>query len=311
MNRMTRGIEVLERFFAGAAFPTFAIAVMVLYEAALVALAVLPSGESGLGAFAADFRAWCLGVDQATGRTNWAYALGMISPPALVAGVIAWLWRGPLTGLRVRPRAALGPLFAAVAIVACGGAVFAFAAPRTVQGPPAFPAEALRTGFGPPALRLTDQNGATVDLEDLRGKVVLLTGVYASCVRTCPMIMTEAKQIVAGLSDAQRADFRVVAVTLDPGHDTPEVLADLARLQGLGAPVWHLVTGDSLEVERTLDRMEVARTRDPETGVIDHANLFLLVDRGGRLAYRFALGRRQQEWLAAAVRLLLSEAAGA
>jgi len=310
MNRITRFIEALERFFAGAAFPTFALAVMVLYEAVLVALAVMPAGESGLGAFAADFRAWCLGLDPATGRTNWAYTIGMISPPALVAGMIAWLWRGALAKLRVRPMSALGPLLAAVAVVAGGGAVFAFAAPRGAQGPPPFPAEALRTGFRPPALHLTDQDGATVDLRDLRGKVVLLTGVYASCVRTCPMIMTEAKQIVAGLPEEQRADFRVVAVTLDPGHDTPEVLAALARLQGLGAPVWHFVTGDSLEVERTLDRMEVARTRDPETGVIDHANLFLLVDRDGRLAYRFALGRLQQEWLATAVRMLLNEGAG-
>ena len=65
--------------------------------------------------------------------------------------------------------------------------------------------------------------------------------------------------------------------------------------------------GESAEVESTLDRMQMARERDPETGVINHANLFLLIDREGRLAYRLGLGERQQRWLVSALRVLLRE----
>jgi len=307
MTRMTRLIEALSRFFGGAAFPTFALAVLLLYEGALISLALVPPADTGLGAFAADFRTWCLGVNPATGRTDWAYAIGMISPPVLAAGVVAWLWGGTLATLRAQPSAMVRPLLAALVVVAGGGALFAAAAPGSAQGELPFPAEALRTDYGPPALRLTDQTGATVDMTELRGKVVLLTGLYTSCTRTCPMIMAEAKQIVRELNDEERAGLRVVAVTLDPAHDTTPVLAELAGAQGLAPPVWHFVTGDTAEVERTLDRMEIARTRDRATGQIDHANLFLLVDRRGRLAYRFALGRRQERWLATAVRMLLHE----
>jgi protein SCO1/2 len=146
-----------------------------------------------------------------------------------------------------------------------------------------------------------------VDLAALRGRVVLLTGVYASCSRTCPMILAEAKRVVAGLDPREAEDLQVIAVTLDPDHDTPEVLARLADAQGIAPPVWHLVTGEAARVERTLDRMGIARSRDPGTGIIDHANLFLLVDRQGRLAYRFTLGPRQERWLSTAVRLLLRE----
>jgi len=60
-------------------------------------------------------------------------------------------------------------------------------------------------------------------------------------------------------------------------------------------------------VEGVLDAMQIARQRDPETGVISHANLFLLVDREGRLAYRLGLGERQQRWLTSALRVLLNE----
>jgi len=146
-----------------------------------------------------------------------------------------------------------------------------------------------------------------VDLAALKGQVVLLTGVYASCPHTCPLIMAEAKRVVAALSPAERADLRVIAVTLDPAHDTPAVLARFADMHGLETPMWHLVTGEVAAVEQTLDRMGIARKRDPKTGVIDHGNLLMLVDRGGRLAYRFTMGPKQEPWLRAAIRLLLRE----
>lgn len=79
-------------------------------------------------------------------------------------------------------------------------------------------------------------------------------------------------------------------------------------MHSLELPVYNLVTGDPAEVERILDEMSVARIRDPETGVIEHPNLFLLLDRDGRLAYRLGLGERQQRWLSAALRVLLGEA---
>ena len=65
--------------------------------------------------------------------------------------------------------------------------------------------------------------------------------------------------------------------------------------------------GPSAPLERLLDRVQIARERDPETGVISHANLFLLIDRDGRIAYRFGLGERQQRWLTSALRILLRE----
>jgi len=191
----------------------------------------------------------------------------------------------------------------AVAIVATVVALTLAAA----NGLGRFPARELRTANEPPPIRLTDQAGQPVDLAALRGKVVMLTAVYATCPHTCPIIMAEAKRVVAALSPNQRADLAVIAVTIDPAHDTPEVLARFADMHGLESPLWHLVTGEVSEVEQTLDRMGIARTRDPGTGVIDHANLLMLVDRGGRLAYSFTMGPKQEPWLRAALKQLLAE----
>lgn len=138
-----------------------------------------------------------------------------------------------------------------------------------------------------------------------------MTAVYATCGFTCPMILAQLKRALASVPESKLNGLRVVGVTLDPEHDTPEVLARLAKGQQVEAPLVNLVTGDSKVVNVVLDKLGVSRRRNEETGVIDHANLFILVDRAGRVAFRFTLGDLQEAWLKEAIDLLLSEEAGA
>jgi cytochrome oxidase Cu insertion factor (SCO1/SenC/PrrC family) len=61
------------------------------------------------------------------------------------------------------------------------------------------------------------------------------------------------------------------------------------------------------EVNALLDKLNVARMRDEETGQIMHSNLFFLVDRQGRIAYSLSLSQTEQSWLSSALRVLLQE----
>ncbi len=167
----------------------------------------------------------------------------------------------------------------------------------------------MRTAYEAPQFALTNQDRETVSLAGFRGNVVILTAVYASCPHTCPAILTQARAAIDELSPEEREDLRVIAVTMDPASDSPDILRELAKNHGMQSTLYHLVTGDPTDVERLLDRMQIARKRDPESGVISHANLFLLVDRNGRIAYRFGLGENQQRWLTSALKILLREEA--
>ena len=308
MTRPERIVDYVLRFFSGGRFPAFALAFMLFYELLLLALLLLPSAPAGLGAFAEDFRIWCFGLDPATGHLQVASVLTLLGSPLLFAAALALLWREPLREELARPRAFAVDTGAAalVAGAVAGGFVLLGAAPARGELP--FPAQALRTAHRAPELRLVDQAGEPVDLAALRGDVVLLTAVYASCPHTCPIILEQARSALDALGADERAHVRVVGVTLDPEHDTPEVLAELADMHGLERPTYRLVTGPAGEVERVLDGMNVSRRRDPKTGVIDHANAFLVIDSAGRVAYRLTIGERQQRWLVSALRLLVQEA---
>jgi protein SCO1/2 len=307
MARAFGWLDAVQRFIVGGGFPVFVLSLLLIYEVLLAALLLVPPGDAGMGAFAEEFRVWCLGYDPATGKAQWAYALAMTVPPLLIGATVALLWWGPLRAVLARPRQVARHAGAAVVLMAgaAGGLALLGSAPPSGELP--FPAEALRTAQRAPALALTNQLGQPIDLVALRGRVVLLTAIYASCPHSCPVLLTQSKQAVAEFSAEEQEGLRVVAVTLDPQHDTPDVLADLSEMHGLPAPLFNLVTGESAEVERVLDEMGIARERDPETGLIGHSSLFLLIDREGKVAYRFGLGVRQQRWLVTALGILLRE----
>jgi protein SCO1/2 len=236
-----------------------------------------------------------------------SYALSLLAPPILLSVVLAMLWREPLRAALARPRTIAFDVGAAALLVGAAASGFVVLGASPAKGELPFPAEELRTSYRAPELRLVDQAGEPVDLAALRGEVVLLTAVYASCPHTCPIILEQARHALDALSPEERARVHVVGVTLDPGHDTPEVLAELAGMLGVERPTYRLVTGPAEEVEHVLDRMDVSRRRDPATGVIDHANVFLVVDPEGRVAYRLTIGERQQRWLVSALRELVRE----
>jgi protein SCO1 len=307
---VTRILASIRHFFEEEGFPASVLCLMFAWNVALISLLVFPASQTGLGAFAEEFRVWCYDLDPASGRMPWIVVASMITPSWLMGAFIVAFWWQPLQRVFRQPRRLAGQASATTLFVAVGVAYVALSFEPGETGEFPFPAEDLRIAHRPPALALVSHTGEQVSLQEERGNVVLLTAVYATCGDTCPMLMAQAKRAVAGLDDAQRADLRVIAVTLDPERDTTEALAHMATAQGLLPPTYRLVTGLPDDVNRVLDQMGVTRKRNPETGVIDHANLFLLIDRNGKLAYRFTLGDRQERWLGAALRLLLAEEVG-
>lgn len=297
-------------FFTSWRFPSFMLSTLLFFTVALICVLLIPPAQSGLGAFAADFKIWCFGYDPVTGKPEWIYVIMLILNPVMLAGIIFMVWWEPLRAvIRERPRVLLRSIGAALLLtIACGAGITTFATPGASYGP-AFPADALRTSLPPPAFSLINQNEKVVSLADLEGRVGMLTAVYATCGYTCPMILSQAKWVTSALSEDELKGLSVIAVTLDPERDTPKMMSSMAAAHSIGAPLYHLVTGHPDDVNRVLDDMGVSRRKDPETGIIDHTNIFILIDRQGRVAYRFSLGDLQEKWLLEAVRLLLEEGA--
>lgn len=310
-HRFLRGLDA---FMQGWRFPVLTLSALGTFAALLLLLIAVPSSAGAMGSFAEEFRQWCFGWDPATGRMEWGYVLMALLSPVTLGVMIAFLWQEPLRAARRSSGTGRlgGPLATALlgaglVVASCGGLV-AFGGAESGELP--FPDRDLRTSLPLPGFRLVDQAGEPFSPGDAEGRVMLLTAIYSRCSGTCPMLLGGAREALAALSPEEREDVVLAAITLDPEHDPPETLARLAEAHALRRPGARLLSGPSADVERVLDALGITRTKDPETGLIDHASVFLLVDREGRLAYRLALSERRRNWLVAGLRALLAEPSG-
>jgi protein SCO1 len=130
-----------------------------------------------------------------------------------------------------------------------------------------------------------DQRGASVGLDVARGHPVIIGMFYASCRDACPLMIAVIRRIEAEASAAIRADLRVVLVTLDPAHDTPDVLRSVADLHGLDGERWRLLTGSAGAV-RSVAAVLGVRYRRLSSGEIAHSTTITLLDRAGVVAAR-------------------------
>ena len=145
--------------------------------------------------------------------------------------------------------------------------------------------------IGPaPSFSLTSQDGAAVSLASFRGKVVALTFIYTECPDICPLLTQKMAQV----QDELGADFgkkiAFVSITLDPAHDTPEVLKDYAQFWGAKPEGWTFLTGAPEAVRDVTHRYGVFFLKK-EDGSVDHTQLTTLIDADGQMRVQY-LGTR-------------------
>jgi len=298
-------------FLADGRFAVFALAVLLSYQVFLLVMTFAPAGSSPLGAFVEDFRIWCFKYDPKSGWMQWSLVWTTISEPLLIEAILLVVWWGAIRELwRERRRA-----FCSIAGVGCflvcvlAVSLVGLAKGEAKEAVPPFPAESLRTHLAMPPFSLTNQDGEPVTRAQFKGRVLLVTAVYSSCGTACPMILSEVRHVLDQLTPAERAELAVLAISLNPEQDTRAVRALTLMQYDLEKSQVHFVNGGATEVNALLDRLQIARARNPQTGEIEHASVFYLLDRRGQIAYRLTMSERHQAWLVPAVRVLLAEKA--
>jgi protein SCO1/2 len=302
-----------ERFLTGPGLLVFLVTALAAYEGFLLLTIFGPTEGGLLGDFVRDFQLWCYRGDPRTGGISWLAVSVMMLEPVFIVAAAALLWRRVLTRLGdprlwlTHARAAMAG-FGVIAVCVAGLVAYARLEAARVPALPPFPGERIRVNLAVSDAPLVDQRGMDFRLADLRGEVVLVTGVYAACSTTCSEIFMEVQALLAELTPAERGGLKVVALSLNPEYETTEIMAAMAEGRGFAHPEFRYVNGrDPAEMHGVLQRLQFAVTRNPQTGVLDHANLFLLIDRSGRIAYRFTLDPRHRAWLREGLRQLLLE----
>lgn len=157
-----------------------------------------------------------------------------------------------------------------------------------------------------PDFKLTERSGSEIQLSDLKGKVWLADLVYTTCPSTCPMLSNRLSSLQ---SEAFKNDaVRFVSISVNPAHDTPEVLRTYAEKFHANQGKWFFLTGDKTKVTELVDWGFLLAAKETSDGSAEmmHSTKIALVDRSGviRAYYEGAQGDETQQILRDIERLL-------
>jgi protein SCO1/2 len=133
-----------------------------------------------------------------------------------------------------------------------------------------------------PSFQLTNQDGRPFGSEQLRGKIWIADFIFTLCPGPCPMISSRMSELQKPL---EKTDVHLVSVSVDPEHDTPQVLRGYAEKLQAQPQRWDFLTGPKEAIYRlSRDGFKLAiADGSTETGTPVHSTRMILVDRQGEI----------------------------
>jgi protein SCO1/2 len=130
---------------------------------------------------------------------------------------------------------------------------------------------------------LTNQYGETVTNETVKDKIYVANFFFATCQSICPEMSTN-------LVDVQKAfdkddSLLILSHSVNPLHDTVEVLMNYANTYKAAKNKWHLLTGNKkmiYDLAKTSYLVNAIEDDGSAEGFL-HSELLLLIDTKGRI----------------------------
>lgn len=138
-----------------------------------------------------------------------------------------------------------------------------------------------------PAFELTDQTGAAISRDSLRGKIWITDFFFTRCKGPCPLLTARMVELQKALIKAP--EVKLVSFTVDPEHDTPEVLRAYAAEYQADPDRWKFATGDPDTVRKVVTEGFLQTLGKDEAGELLHGTMFQLVDGNGMVRGIYSL----------------------
>ncbi len=129
----------------------------------------------------------------------------------------------------------------------------------------------------------TNQFGETVTAETMKDKIYVADFFFATCQSICPVMSTRMQE--GQESFKNDSDILILSHTVNPMHDTVEVLQEYGKRYGALKGKWHLVTGEKKTIYDIAKNGYLVNALEDDgspEGFL-HSELFLLIDKQQRI----------------------------
>lgn len=183
------------------------------------------------------------------------------------------------TGMEVKPVRAF-QLLGFVLLLSSGFFLYRTlqAVDSTVPSPPRL--------YRAPSFSMVHVDGREITRDSLEGTVWIVNFIFTRCQGPCPLMTERFARLQKALSEeglfSGPKPVRLVSITVDPGYDTSERLAEYARRWGADLNTWYFLRGTEKEIAEIIQRgFLVSHAMEPSSDQIIHGTHFLAVDSEG------------------------------
>jgi protein SCO1/2 len=138
----------------------------------------------------------------------------------------------------------------------------------------------LLGGKAAPSFTLTDQNGATVTLDNLKGRPTVFTFFDSVCPHTDCSLMAQYINFTAQDLGATASQVNWVALSVDPWHDTPQTVDAFISNQQMKVHLTYLM-GSQAQLQPLWDAFQM-QSIEQSDGIVVHTTGVFLLDSQAR-----------------------------
>ena len=133
-----------------------------------------------------------------------------------------------------------------------------------------------------PAFSMVNQMGDTITEKAGEGKVQIADFFFTTCPTICPVMTKQLARVHEAFR--QNANVMIFSYTIDPEHDTMEVLQDYAARVDAQLPGWQFLRGSMDETFALADAHgSFAREDVTSPGGFEHSGALVLIDGSRRV----------------------------
>ena len=122
---------------------------------------------------------------------------------------------------------------------------------------------------------LTRENGNAFSSNELEGSPWIADFIFTRCPNQCPAMTAR----LAALQKSLPSKIRIVSFSVDPKHDSPDMLKSYADKFEVDPSRWIFLTGNQEDVRRIRSDFKLGKSGDPAL----HSLRFVLVDERSRV----------------------------
>lgn len=162
-----------------------------------------------------------------------------------------------------------------------------------------------------PDFEFINQDGEIYTEEDLSGKIYVADFFFTTCPSICPIMKTQMLRVHEKYKGTE--NVHIVSHSIDPTHDTVEVLKDYAERLNINTNYWTFLTGDMDSIFNVAQKgyLVSAKPDSLAPGGLLHSGAFILVDKDRRIrGYYDGTVEKDVDQLMKDMDLLLSEYEG-